>query len=344
MRSFVIGYTTTNGSTTSGRVDANIHINLWAHANGDNINYYFDFGFMVEDISIIKEIILYCPFRISKVSDLGKCLSQDRNLLGAIFNQKCEINSYEGQRERIVLKSEEIENNTDESFILYKLSDSKFNHSYIDDGYSKLTIDCDAILSQAEIDNEQRLKDNKKYYFRLRIKPESVHNFIKIENSKFNILRDPSLHITEIIDFRINELRSCPDELKEDFLTKKTFKIKSVHYLIIRCSTDDFINVDGKSVTSRLLENEIWQDYLPENDKRDMIAYHFKQKSKNEGGDSGIIHYTNLSQFRYLSDVPKRLVCYVFIGVLIAIFTSLLYDCAIIPLFKIMKAYIRDII
>lgn len=46
-------------------------------------------------MSIIKEILLYCPFRISEVGDLGKCLSQEWDLLEAIFNPKNEINNYE---------------------------------------------------------------------------------------------------------------------------------------------------------------------------------------------------------------------------------------------------------
>lgn len=49
---------------------------------------------------------------------------------------------------------------------------------------------------------------------------------IRRENEKINIFQDASLRTTEIIDFRINDLRSCPENLREEFLRTPRFTIK----------------------------------------------------------------------------------------------------------------------
>lgn len=67
------------------------HINLWKVKNGIIKvipNLIFDFGIKFD--STITELCLFLPFRISKklgVKDLGKCLSTNRNLLNAVFNE-----------------------------------------------------------------------------------------------------------------------------------------------------------------------------------------------------------------------------------------------------------------
>ncbi|VEB24402.1 hypothetical protein [Avibacterium volantium] len=313
MRSFILGYLGSSDSSSSDKrsknVGLDIHINLW-NSQYDRNKYYIDIGLMIEDISLVESILIYVPFKILKPEDLAKTLVQDRRLLSAIFNKKVNTNSYEGVREHLQIDDDDV--------ILYKLRDEQFRYTPYSE-YTKIEIQCTNILSKRETENDPKLKKYKKYYFRFRIKPENISTIIKKENQDNKVWQDPSLRTTETIDFRINELRSCPDELRESYLEQRNFDIKTIHYLIIRNSSDTFINVDSKALTSRLLEHEIWENYLPkEIDKeKDMMAYHFKEKNND-----GIKVYTNLSQFSYLFNVKKRLCIYFLISMFIAIIAS----------------------
>ena len=333
MRSFILEYKRRAKKeekeqiNSSNDVGIDIHINLWKSTGQDKMSI-FDFGFMISDIERVDEIILYCPFKIEKVEDLGETII-DSKTTDAIFNERCAVEIFYPKRCRITKKGEYTNlgkkgNEEDEkSFILYSLNEDQLEAiNEKDREYSKIRIKTDTILTEDEKDGKDELKEIKEYYFRIRIFTENgTTSIIKRENEKANILQDVSFRTTEIIDFRINDLRSSPNELKEEFLRTPRFKINQVHYLIIRDSTDEFIEVGDSKVTSRILEKEIWNGYTKTINigNSDKIAYHIKKK-----GDISTFSY--LARFKYPSNILPRALKYIFIGLVLSIFYSFAYD------------------
>ena len=340
MRTFIVEYTKRD-EQSNNKVNLELHINLW---NFKALETIFDFGFMINNIDEVKSIILYVPFKIKKLEDLGNnIIEKNQILVDAIFNERCETIKFYPKRLKVIKKGnydtrEEkkkekqgfllLSNNRlkkvkfkfkekeKEVFILYSLSENQINlRNY--DKYARIEINVENILSNEEKENHLELED-KKYYFRIRFFPEDNNiTMIKRENEKINIFQDASLRTTEIIDFRINDLRSCPENLREEFLRTPRFMIKKIHYLIMRNSTDEFITVGEDEVNGRLLEKEIWKEYI-EIKETDMIAYHIKG-----GKDSS---FSNLSRFKYPLNIRKRILCYIMIGLILSLFSSFIYD------------------
>ena len=324
MRSFVIEYIKRDNEedTSDSGVELELHVNLW---NFKKLETTFDFGFMVDNIDNVENIILYVPFKIKKVEDLGNnIIEKNQILVDAIFNERCETIKFYPKRLKVIKKGNydtryregrDINNKKEKDFILYSLSDNQiaFENFY---NYARIKLNVENILSKEEQKNPPEL-DNKKYYFRIRFFPDSNEiTMIKRENEKINIFQDASLRTTEIIDFRINDLRSCPENLREEFLRTPRFTIKKIHYLIMRSSTDEYITIGDTEVKGRLLEKEIWKNYI-NIEENDMIAYHVKKEEDYT--------FSNLSRFKYPLNVGERLFWYIFIAIILSLASSYIY-------------------
>lgn len=334
MRSFLLEYTKRKDEGMD--VFTDLHVNLWcvnSRGSEDVPNMYLDFGFMIDDISNVNDIILYCPFPIEKVEDLGHLLLNKVDLIEAIFNENCEVLSkIHPNRIKVTKKGDKLKpfktstlvtcglfKNNDKSksneFIIYQLSDSLIKYTEQEE-YTRIAINVSGILSGNEIKLEY-LRDIKRYYFRIRITPkDGMINIVKRENEKINLFQDPSLRTTEIIDFRINDFRSISEEIKEEAFRLNTFDMSSVHYLVMRDATDEFVSGTNE-YKSRILEKEVWKDYIfLENN--DVIAYHFKKMNCSS--------FSNLSRFKYLLNVKKRVFCYISILLFLSVVSNAIYE------------------
>jgi len=321
MRSFLLEYEKREKSPENTEID--IHINLWgvnAQRSENAPTMIFDFGFMIKDIKNISEIILYCPFHIDKVEDLGGRLFQKPDLIEAIFNEDCEVLSkIHPNRTQITKRGDK-----DNAFILYKLDASLINFSDQHE-YGKLKINVKDILSGNE-EGFPNLSKVGTYYFRIRIYPKSNDPIyiLRRENEDANILQNLSLRITEIIDFRINDFRAITDNMKEEVFRLNTFNINSIHYLIMRDSTDEFVSGSDR-YKSRLLEREVWKDYIVL-DNNDVIAYHFKEiPEKKDEVKNYISSFTNLSRFKYPLNIKRRLFPYILAIMVISVAANIVY-------------------
>ncbi|PJG85393.1 hypothetical protein [Conservatibacter flavescens] len=294
MRSFLLEYTQRSKDENETEPKIDIHVNLWKLTNSINANLIFDFGLMIEDITNIKNIILYCPFQIDNVKDLGGDMSKAPDLIEAIFNENCEIiTNIHPNRVKITKKGDDFKSKdkTDE-FILSHLENDLISFKNLDE-YGRIEINVENILSGNEIKYVQ-IKDIKKYYFRIRVvSNNNLSHIVKRENESINILQDSSLRTTEIIDFRINDFRSINEKIKEEVLRLNTFDINSIHYLIMRNATDEFIS-SISNYKSRLLEKEVWNKYISVENK-DIIAYHFKKAQKKILLSIHLLIYLDLS-------------------------------------------------
>ena len=323
MRSFLLEYKKRDSSSEDTEID--IHINLWgvnAQRSENAPVMVFDFGFMVKNIKNVSRIIMYCPFHIGDVEDLGCKLFQKTDLIEAIFNEDCEVSSkIHPNRIKITKKGDSFKSSDSNKteFMLYKLNKSLISFSDQHE-YGRIEINVGNILSENE-NNFSSINRVNTYYFRIRISPKTNEPIciLKRENESINLLQDSSLRTTEIVDFRINDVRSITEDIKEEVFRLNAFNIKSIHYLIMRNSTDEFISSADK-YKSRLLEREVWKDYIKLNDS-DVIAYHFKEVS-----DVGYISsFTNLSRFKYPLNTKRRICYYILAIVLISLLSNILY-------------------
>jgi hypothetical protein len=323
MRSFLLEYKKRDSSSEDTEID--IHVNLWgvnAQRSENAPVMVFDFGFMVKNVKSVSRIIMYCPFHIGSVEDLGGRLFQKTDLIEAIFNEDCEVSSrIHPNRIKITKKGDSFKssgaNNTE--FMLYKLNESLISFSDQNE-YGRIEINVENILSENE-GNLLNINRVSTYYFRIRIFPKTNEPIyiLKRENESINLLQDSSLRTTEIVDFRINDFRSITEDIKEEVFRLNTFDIKSIHYLIMRSSTDEFISSSDK-YKSRLLEREVWKDYIKLNDS-DVIAYHFKEVKVSDY----ISSFTNLSRFKYPLNTKRRICYYILAIVLISLLSNVLY-------------------
>lgn len=286
MRSFVLWYEPRE-DTSSSEVNLDIHINLWKKKKPVE-TFVFDFGLMIDKIDLIKNIYFYLPFKESKWNDLGHIISANPKLVEAIFNENCNVSTFHPKRVKVKFKE------SDEEFVLYSLSQEDIRK----ESYSKgelLTLNVNSILDISEVQENDDIKNIKKYYFRFRFEISKDKVYL-IKESDFN--KNFFLDIfsrTETIDFRINDIRSCSEKVMEEYYRNKKFQIKKIHYLLLRNSNDEFLYLDG-NVNSRVLEKELWSNYI-ENIPEDVIAYHIKEVPKV--GRDRIKSFSKLVRFKY---------------------------------------------
>lgn len=287
MRSFVLWYNPRGNFASSSEVNLDIHINLWKKKRPVE-TFVFDFGLMIDKIDFIKNIYLYLPFKESRWSDLGHVISSNPKLVEAIFNENCNVSTFHPKRVKVNFKDK------DEKFILYSLSQEDIRKENYSHG-ELLTLNVNSILDDSEIQENEEIKNLKKYYFRFRFEVSKDKVYL-IKNSDFN--KNFFLDIfsrTETIDFRINDIRSCSEKVMEEYYRNKKFKINKIHYLLLRNSNDEFLCLDG-NIGSRVLEKELWSSYI-ENVPEDVIAYHIKGVPQNR--EDRIKSFSKLVRFKY---------------------------------------------
>lgn len=303
LRSFAIWYSKIQPEPM--KKELTVHINLW---NKDNKSIYcFDFGLMVEDINGIDGIYLYCPFKVTKkqIKDLGSVISEHK-LVNAIFNEN--YTTTNGEPKRLLI------NDPKNPFVIYSLE--------IENQLQLMSFEENILIIEKKVGtiikiDVKSINPNSinKYYFRLRIEAEKSNLDFINEDIKGISAFSNTFTNTEIIDFRLNDTRSFREELKEKFYDGDKFSIKGVHYLILRDANDSIIHY-GENINSRILEKNLWNNYI-EGANRNIIAYHIKKKSKkNDDGEWDYIEdFSNLSRFQYQRNTWR--VIFIYIAVII---------------------------
>ncbi|PKL78207.1 MAG: hypothetical protein CVV25_12405 [Ignavibacteriae bacterium HGW-Ignavibacteriae-4] len=305
MRSFALWYSAKDKKPTKKK--ATVHINLWDREK-DKENYCFDFGLLVEDIEDIENIYLYVPIKLEKksqIKDLGGVISNNQ-LVNSIFNEN--FTTTDGEPKRLIV------NGTCEkpSFIIYALE----IESQIKLESCKRNAATPGTVIEIKIDSIKP-KEILRYYFRIRIQAEKNNlSFINDEIKGISIFSDQFTN-TEVIDFRLNDVRSCSEELREQFDKGQKFLILAVHYLILRNANDLIIHY-GKEINSRMLENDLWKNYI-DGANHNIIAYHIKSKAKkvsnkenNETEYQFIEDFSDLTRFQYQKGTKLIIAMYVF--------------------------------
>lgn len=338
MRSFAVWYE--EKEKNQERVKADIHVNLWSELpyNYCEGKCFFDFGIKVNDLRNVKNIKIYCPFELrnDSVKDLGKRIS-DNLLINAIFNENYSVT--DGNAKHYIV------NALDSKFIVYELSN-----------VSEITIEkCDKDNDRSDdpaVDNHRQgtiitletknLIDNasdeahgiNSYYFRIRVMANKNNlNMItrKVENT--NIFKE-AIEGIELLDFRINDLRSCCNEVRDKINSSSNFWLKSIHFLVMRKINDSIIS-EGSSYSCRLLEKDVWDKYIDDLEDN-VVAYHFKAKYKvcptdtlveNRHVEVPVENFSFLVRFIYRRRTVFVVSVYLLVIVLISILSNYLSQC-----------------
>lgn len=299
-----------------------IHINLWNLKRGSKrIFPFIDLGISIPDFRKIKVLDILLPFNIdeNKIADLYKHVNTP-DTARLIFNEiECEISSKDRYS---VIKSDNFEN----SKLLISIKSEDRLVSFVNCNRSEDS----TILS---IDFEELKKDDKfneynELYFRFRMNSESIKKALFRAVQKKNWFLESGFVETQIIDIKINQERNLPHNICKDYRLRK-FKFavfKKIHLLVMSDSSDEVDTFGTGIYECRKLEEHDWDNYLEnEYDVTNILAYHWKEKSKEE---NRIYSFSKLIRISSASTNMKVIITYIFVVILLGALGSGLFELA----------------
>lgn len=315
MRSFALWYSLQDDTIKEAK-EISVHINFWNIKN----KYSFDFGFLLEDLSKVKKMSLYVPFKlkIDDIKDLGSVISKNNKLVNSIFNENFTVTA--GEPKKLVVNG----NGNKDEFVIYSLD--------IKDQVKVLEVNAPGSIVEINLNNIP-LNEKKRFYFRLRIETKNKIALVDDQIKGISVFSDQFTN-TEIIDFRFNDIRSCSDEIREKYEKGQKFKYIAIHYLLMR-DASDIIIYNGREISSRVLETDLWKNYIDEI-SHTMIAYHLKKKAKkiyNENENKYYIKeyiddFSELIRFQYKKGTKLIFLIYIFVAILIGACSGILGNLA----------------
>lgn len=293
-KSFAIWYEPKNKKENDNPTNLEIHYNLWKLPKERkwssrrilgfelhkffNVGFhrFFDIGLMLNKAEHIACIKIYVPFQLERkdVVDLvEKVKSED--ILPTVFNA-----NYQPFPKNP--KYYEVKKNDNLMFCLYQLSGA--DNISIEQKYEGTVISL--VLQNEEI------KDN--VYVRIRIKGKTLSEMMYIYKPS-NALFQSAFYQSEVIDFRMNEMRVLNSSLVEDMNKWNKIKFKKTHFFFI-CNLLEECTISHLSqLNCRRLESDRWKEYIHHKEdnigidiKAPILAYHWK-KSDEEHEDYSVL-------------------------------------------------------
>lgn len=298
-------------------IPAEIHFNFWKLPCSERkkyklfkeyeYEYFLDIGLKVGNTSNAEEIKVFLPFKISKdeLVDLGEILINDAKLINGIFNEDYSITTDTTPKQVKVNRPGD-----DTKFIVYSLDKENIIVEYKYEG-SVIT------LKYPNID----LGSCNTCYFRFRIKTNTLETLTRKYDSK-NSFFENAFTMTEVIDFRLNEKRSYNGSMAESIKKDGEFRIEKVHFLLLLDGKEDLISNGNSTFTCRELEKNIWKSYIDSKyDKRNIIAYHWRQKIKDI--EKSIESFNSLIKIKFSETNSSTIFKYIAVLVTMTIFINI---------------------
>lgn len=276
-----------------------LHINYWLlqHKGGKDFSC-IDFGVKFRDLGEVESINFYLPFKVSKdnyYSRLGELICSRKDLIQTIFNSR--------HKSTVSTSNTSVDINfegdgDDDIRFFTQISHSPENGgvriSEVDDG-SIITFP--TVLFKPRDDSGENKLDDRPGYFRFRValnsQDKSMLSTSYKHTDRFVLSRIDS---TEIVDFRLNEVRDLPGIIQTKDLSNSA--LENIHFFLIRGVDSEFKQAHENFKRCRLLEKGLWNDYLnPEGGGRTippthMLIYHWKDSDSN-----GIEKFTAFAKF-----------------------------------------------
>lgn len=118
-----------------------------------------------------------------------------------------------------------------------------------------------------------------KTYYRIRIKSGFIESLSSIDKPA-NAILESAFACTEIVDFRLNEKRKLNSSLLNEIHRDGEVNFKPIHLFIMRETDCDYIFSSGKLYRSRILEKDLWAQYVGSDYSFEkIIAYQWMEES-----------------------------------------------------------------
>ena len=264
--------------------DVSLHINFWQFDKSNNIPNFFDIGLRFESIEDQDDLFVFIPVELDKndIKDLSSLLGESKIATG-IFNE-----SLSAKNEDNVVT---IFTSSDEIYIkVYKfISDRNgFDEKEIDIELLKDIGTIITIKKKVFERSKANTKSLEKLYFRLRINlpVTKSHCFVKKIKQKDWFLLSGFWEIS-FMDFRYNEIRNLPKTISRKISDTENslLKVKRIDFLLVSDISADLAGGHKPFHKSRILEPDIWSDYIKDNIKikNAMVIYHWKEIAGRKG-------------------------------------------------------------
>jgi hypothetical protein len=286
--------------------EVELHFNYWSlSGSSETVIDYLDVGVKFSGLKEFDAIKIFFPFHVTEqsyVANLGRAVCNTPTLISAIFNTRVKETRLDGERMDITFRHE-------------KESKLRF-HCQIEVGphgegvtLNRLNREGEGTTLSFPIKLFKKEKENSlediPHYFRFRIKMSAEDKKIISQLSKPKDSKLLSrLESTEIVDFRINEIRNLPAQIRSKL--EYDSYISSVHFFLIRETNSEHKLSHTEFKRCRVLEKDLWETYLREDGQvislpEQMLIYHWREQSKRD--QSGVLseYLENFSAFAKFS-------------------------------------------
>lgn len=319
--------------------EIDLHVNYWLlHQNTDSELSYLDIGVKFSGLhgpsNVDGNINVYFPFKITNDNyhpSLGELVCSRTDLIQTIFNARHKSTSnssntsvdieFESKKEDILRVFTQIscspENggvrivDTDEgSTLLFPLK------------LLSVTKKTDPHLPEQGDEKGKILPGYIRFRIKLGAKETKVLSQSYKHSDSFILSR---LESTEIVDFRLNEVRDLPGIVQSKNLIGAG--IKNIHFFLIREVDSEYKQAHANFHRCRLLEKELWNEYLSLQPKdkmapKQMLIYHWKESGKidkdsSEKLQASIEKFTAFAKFSKITVTYKNLFLFLFFALVI---------------------------
>lgn len=339
-----------------------LHINFWCTRN-PTINC-IDFGLKfscTEGELGDSSLNIFIPFPINKdrIKDLSVNMDANKDLVSAIFNDHISVISN--------VKTKHVVYNLASNINAPLALNTSLDFNDFDGRYDdrvKVTVNHEFTkisfkLSKCVIDNDLleniSNKEELKYYIRLRLDKltqEEINILVHKTESSDKYLK-PFKDELVVIDFRVNELRVLPKDVRISLANACACPMK-YHLFVIRDETDEYqLSHSGNSYKKcRILEGETWQKYFEGNTfkkEQSSMIYHWEKdcgfskradrnkETKDEGvtllnnksvRDNGhkITDFIAVAKFKQTESPLITIAIYLILIVVISFSSNFIYD------------------
>ncbi len=247
-----------------------------------------------------QKIELFLPWKSEVPEDLFKII-KEQDVLCALFNQHLNINTPTNNSQYITADL------GDKKFDVVCAKVNKEEIKY--DTYTKFTIE------------PHKTSTNEEAYLRLRFEGTRTNFFNKCHTGSDAAI-SPFKESIEVIDFRINEVRSVYwEEFPSDI--KVTPKINKLHFFLLKSYKEVNTLANPSYHRCRELEDKPWKTYLPNRDGNDAtLAYHWK--SEDEIPEKN--HYAILAIFNKKQTSISKVLIYICIIIFISWLSCYIFE------------------
>lgn len=310
---------------STSKAEVELHFNYWSlSARSPTVIDYLDVGVKFSGIESFEAIKIFFPFNVTErnyVASLGRTVCNTPTLISAIFNTRVKETKHDGERMDITFRHEKDSKLRFHSQIALSPHGDGVTLTQLSGGAPGTTLSFPITLFKRE--KEGRLDDLPHYFrFRIKMSPEDKSVISQTYSAKDSWLLS-HFDSTEIVDFRVNEIRNLPAQIRSKL--EYDSYISSVHFFLIRETNSEHKLSHTEFKRCRVLEKDLWETYLKEDGERielpdQMLIYHWREQAKKDLNGKLLEHLENFSAFaKFSKTVVSNFTIFIFIISLIII-------------------------